>query len=179
MKTKKLILNFNSTNRMKKPITLRTLLASAVLCMSIAFVACQKNEVSNPSNVAKNEVKNPRSNAREQMYPFYLMEEPVICCIPIEGNCTNVVYVYGAANIQIMQNIFSVVKIGNTTNIVNSFQENRDFLANYLETQDVDGVISQELNVTHRYNSSIDTHFLIFKRENTTEIAYQLKFVNE
>ena len=188
MKTKKLILNFNSTNRMKKPITLRTLLASAVLCMSIAFVACQKNEVSNPSNVAKNEVKSTyalRQNLPNMLVGCYDPNPQLntIDCKPCKQeqgcDCTNFITVYGLANIASLENIFTVIDTQDMSSIAASFEENRPFLLNYISSTEVDGVINQQLSVKHHYNPNTNTHFLIFKQGNGLTIAYPLQIANE
>lgn len=42
--------------------------------------------------------------------------------------------------------------------------------------QHVDAAIQQNVTVEHYYNSGLDTHFVVFKQNNSVVAAYPVKF---
>ena len=159
---------------MKKFISLSV--AIMLLGMGVVFVACQKTSVETAPKTVKNEVKNtmrPIGGFNRTLKGCW----PDIYCAPPPGDCYDDVIVYGFIEIQTFESIFTAIDTQDTQGIANTFQEHRNFLIEYMLEQHVDAAIQQSVITEHYYNSGLDTHFLVFKQNNSVIAVYPVKIV--
>lgn len=146
--------------------------AIAVILGSVFFTSCSKNEVYEPNNVSEVRPELRRGITSESNLRWLIIDGVGgYECDGTGGNCFADVIVTPSS---FFLEIFDAVDTHNSRIIARVFRYRSQFLSAYIDAETINGVIRQQLKVTHRYNRTQNKHYLVFKKGREVHSAYPI-----
>lgn len=155
------------------------------IVVSVMALSCNKKQINESGNnqepvANKTETSNPVKNTSSRTKPKYMLffkNPQYFICIAQGGNCLPMVVVkpHAAA---LIRNLIVVVEGKNQTAIHEYFYSNNEALQEYMESNDINGVINGDLIATTETNPELKIKFLVLKNasNNEIEIVYQFPY---